>query len=77
MIKWRSWKLWEIVVFGILAVAGLSVVLMIISVPEGDREWEEFKARNHCLSVAQERGGRAAGWRCDDGEIHYRWRQQK
>jgi hypothetical protein len=77
MFKWSAWKPWEVVAFGTLAVAGLSVALMIFAAPEGEEDWEEFKVKNHCVSLAQERGGRAAGWRCDDGEVHYRWRQQK
>jgi hypothetical protein len=77
MGKWSAWKPWEIIAFGGLAVAGLTVAVKILAAPEGEGDWEEFKAKNHCVSVAQERGGRTAGWRCDDGEIHYRWRQQQ
>ena len=77
MFKWSNWKPWEIVAFAILAVAGFSVVLMIFNAPEAEKDWEEFKQKHHCVSLDQDRGGRAAGWRCDDGEVHYRWRQQK
>lgn len=77
MFNWSTWKPWEIAVFVVLAVAGLTVVLRIFGAPEAEGDWEEFKRKNHCVSLAQERGGRAAGWRCDDGEVHYRWRQQQ
>lgn len=77
MANWNSWKPWEFIAFGTLAAAGMAVAVMILGAPEGEADWEEYKAKNHCVSVAQERGGRTTGWRCDDGEIHYRWRQQK
>ena len=77
MFKLSKWKPLEIVAFGTLAVAGLGAMMMIFIAPEGEQDWAEFKEKHHCVSVAKERGGDGAGWYCDDGEIHYRWRQQK
>ena len=77
MFKLSRWKPWEILAFGTLAVAGLTVIVKIVAAPEGEEDWAAFKEKHHCVSVAQEQGGNGAGWRCDDGQIHYRWRQQK
>lgn len=76
MFKWHSWRPREILAFGALAAAGLGVLVMIFLAPEAEQDWEDFKRNHHCVSLAEERGGRVAGWRCDDGEVHYRWRQQ-
>ncbi len=77
MFKSGNWKTWEVLAFGALALAGLLVVMKIIIAPEGEEEWTKFKEQHHCVSVAEARGANGSGWYCDDGKIHYRWRQQK
>jgi hypothetical protein len=76
MFKWGAWKPWEMLAFGSLAVAGLAVMFMIFVAPEGESDWQEFAKKHNCVSVAKERKGAGSGYRCDDGQIHYRWRQQ-
>ncbi|RYU57527.1 hypothetical protein EWI61_12580 [Methylolobus aquaticus] len=76
MFKSGGWKPWEILAFGSLGVAGLVVAFMIFVAPEGEADWQEFAQKHHCVSVAKERIGHGSGYRCDDGEVHYRWRQQ-
>lgn len=76
MFNWGSWKLWELLAFGILAVAGVAVLVMIFAAPEGEADWQDYAKQHHCVSVAKERVGHGSGYRCDDGEIHFRWRQQ-
>lgn len=77
MFNVSGWKAWEVAMFGGLGAAAIAVGVMILSAPEGDEDWAVFKEKNHCVSVAAERGANGGGWRCDDGKIHYRWRQQK
>ena len=77
MLKLSGWKPWEILAFGTLGAAGLAVMVMIFAAPEGEEDWAKFKDKHHCVSVAAERGTNGSGWRCDDGQVHYRWRQQK
>jgi hypothetical protein len=77
MLNIGGLKTWEIVAFGALCIAGLGAAAMILSAQEGEEDWTEFKEKHHCVSVAQARGGNGAGWQCDDGKTHYRWRQQK
>ncbi len=77
MFKSGNWKLWEILAFGALVAVGLLVLGRIIASPEGEGDWIAFKEKHHCVSVAEARGSNGSGWYCDDGKVHYRWRQQK
>ena len=67
----------EIGVFATLGVAAITVGYLIISAPEGEQDWQEFLKAHHCTSVGAEGGNNRGGWKCDDGQVHYRWRQQK
>ncbi|HYE35368.1 cbb3-type cytochrome oxidase assembly protein CcoS [Methylocaldum sp.] len=67
----------EIVVFVSLGVALLFVAALLWSVREGDEDWNEFSQAHHCVSLADTEGRDRAGWRCDDGKVYYRWRQQR
>lgn len=77
MLSIGNLKGWEAVAFGALGAAGLGAAIMIVGAPEGEDDWQAFKEAHHCVSVAQARGSNGSGWYCDDGKIHYRWRQQK
>jgi hypothetical protein len=67
----------EIAVFSALGLALVTVVYLILSAPEGEADWLAFVEKHHCQSVGAMDGSNRGGWRCDDGQIHYRWRQQK
>ena len=67
----------EILIFGALCLAGGIVIYLLFTAPEADEDWETFKQSHHCQSVGRQAGNNQGGWRCDDGEIHYLWRQQK
>jgi hypothetical protein len=67
----------EIAAFSVLGVAALTVGYLILSAPEGEADWQRFVKANHCKAVGAMDGSNRGGWRCDDGQIHYRWRQQK
>lgn len=69
----RAW----IAVFCTLGAGGLLVLYLLFSVHESDEDWERFKQNRHCRSVGIQAGNNQGGWRCDDGKIYYRWRQQK
>jgi hypothetical protein len=70
-------KPWEIGVFGGLGAAFLVVVYLILSAPEGEADWEAYVRDHHCTPVGAMDGSNRGGWRCDDGKVHYRWRQQR
>ena len=70
-------KPFELMAFAGLGVALVTVGYLIFSAPEGEADWQKFVRENHCKSVGSTDGSNRGGWRCDDGQIHYRWRQQK
>lgn len=67
----------EIFLFGGLAFAMIVVALLLFSAPEGGEEWDAYVREHHCQAVAATDGSNRGGWRCDDGKVHYRWRQQR
>jgi hypothetical protein len=67
----------DIVVFASLAVALAFVATLLLSVHESDEDWKEFSQEHRCVSLADTVGSDRAGWRCDDGKVYYRWRQQR
>jgi len=40
-------------------------------------QWEQFKIDHHCQPQVADNGDRRLSWQCDDGDIYYRWRQQR
>lgn len=67
----------EIAVFTGMGVALMAVAYLILTAHEGEGDWQKFVEANHCQAVGASDGTNRSGWRCDDGKIHYRWRQQK
>ncbi len=70
-------KPFAIVVFGGLGVAMLTVAVLIFSAPEGGEDWDAYVRDHHCKTRGGMDGSNRAGWLCDDGKVHYRWRQQR
>lgn len=67
----------ETFAFGGLAVGLIGAVIMMKSAPEGEEEWNAYVRDHHCQAVGTTDGSNRGGWRCDDGKVHYRWRQQR
>lgn len=67
---------WNLV-FGLMALAALLVAFLLVTANQADDDWNLYVAEHHCVSVGRQAGNNQGGWRCDDGEVHYRWRQQK
>ena len=67
----------EIAIFSALGVALMVVAYLILTAHEGEGDWLKFVEAHHCQAVGAADGSNRGGWRCDDGKIHYRWRQQK
>lgn len=60
------------------------VVLLILqlsslyfSVSADDGNWEQFKVVHGCELLTTKTGNQRLSWKCDDGRIYYRWRQQR
>jgi hypothetical protein len=61
----------------------VSVIVLIIlsrlyfSVSADDANWEQFKIEHNCKLRVSKTGTQRSSWECDDGEIYYRWMQQR
>lgn len=73
----KSLNVRDKLIVGTLLLSSVFVLYLLYSAQEADEDWETFKARHHCQSVGQAAGNNQGGWRCDDGKVYYRWRQQK
>ncbi|QSA95855.1 hypothetical protein [Methylococcus sp. EFPC2] len=72
-----TFSIMEKAVAASLIAAAAVVAYLLLGVHEADEDWEAFKAAHHCIDVGVESGSNRGGWRCDDGKVHHRWRQQK
>ena len=70
-------KPFEIAVFGALGAALIAVIFLILSAPEGEADWGAYVREHHCKAQSGMDGSNRPGWICDDGKVHYRWRQQR
>lgn len=40
-------------------------------------DWATFREAHHCTPLGETVGSNRAGYQCDDGQVHYRWRQMR
>jgi hypothetical protein len=67
----------DLLLIAALIAAIVKLTSLYLSVNTDDGAWEQFKAEHHCKLRVSEHGTQRASWECDDGEIYYRWRQQR
>jgi hypothetical protein len=70
-------KLFDILLFVILATVVIKLISLNFSVTVDDSEWNAFKTEHHCQLQKSAYGNQEASWLCDDGKVYYRWRQQR
>ena len=74
--KTHAMKISHLMFVGIaLVVLGDTFLTMYNRNQEDD--WPAFRDLHHCTPVAKTDGSNRAGYRCDDGQVHYRWRQMR
>ena len=39
--------------------------------------WAAYRDAHHCTPIGEAVVDNRAGYRCDDGQVHYRWRQMR
>lgn len=55
----------------------ISLLIRLYWQTQIDENWDQFIIDHHCQKIAKESSNNhRTGWRCDDGETYYRWRQQ-
>jgi hypothetical protein len=65
------------VMFAGVAFAVLAETFLLMSNRKGEDDWAAFRDAHHCTPVAVTDGSNRAGYQCDDGQVHYRWRQMR
>jgi hypothetical protein len=65
------------IMIGGVAFAVLAEALLLMSNRSVEDDWAEFRDAHHCVPVAVTDGSNRAGYQCDDGQVHYRWRQMR
>jgi hypothetical protein len=65
------------IMFGGVAFAVIAETFLLASVRGGEEDWVAYRDAHHCTPVAVTDGSNRAGWKCDDGKVHYRWRQMR
>lgn len=69
-------KISHIFVAGVAFAIGAEA-LLLASNRKGEEDWATFRDTHHCTPVAVTDGSNRAGYQCDDGQVHYRWRQMR
>jgi hypothetical protein len=65
------------IMFGGIAFAILAESLLLASNRLDEDNWAAFRDAHHCIPVALTDGSNRPGYKCDDGEVYYRWRQMR
>lgn len=70
-------KLSDIVLYGVFALAIITLINLYRGINEDDGNWDEFKNQHHCQLKRSGDSNIQSTWQCDDGKTYYRWRQLK
>jgi hypothetical protein len=73
--KVRSLTLFDYVLYGTFIVVTTVIFRLYSGVDERPGDWNAYKTEHHCELGTTERGTQRGTWVCDDGKVHYRWRQ--
>jgi hypothetical protein len=73
----KSRKLFDGLIFFILAAAVVKLISLNTGVTVDDDQWEDFKSQHNCQLQKSAYGNQKASWLCNDGKVYYRWRQQR
>lgn len=65
------------IMFGGMAFAVLAEAFLLMSSHSGEEDWVAFRDAHHCVPVGVIDGSNRSGYQCDDGQVHYRWRQMR
>jgi len=65
------------IMFGGVIFAVVAEAFLLMGNRIGESDWVAFRDAHHCVPVAVTDGSNRAGYECDDGQIHYRWRQMR
>ncbi|PPD49438.1 MAG: hypothetical protein CTY13_03425 [Methylobacter sp.] len=55
----------------------IKLITLYVDANMDEGQWEQFKIDHNCQPQVADNGDRRLSWQCDDGDIYYRWRQQR
>ena len=61
----------------IFSIAIIKIYSLYFSVNVDDANWATFKVEHHCELLKTKYGNQKASWKCDDGNVYYRWMHQR
>lgn len=67
----------ELLILGVFALVIFKLWSLYASANLDEGQWEQFKKDHHCTPLVSKTGTQRLSWQCDDGNVYYRWRQQK
>jgi hypothetical protein len=70
-------KPFDFVLYFIFAIVIIILYKLYFSINVDDANWEQFSAEHHCKLQKNYYGTQKSSWKCDDGNVYYRWMHQR
>ncbi|MEO1879950.1 MAG: hypothetical protein ABGX40_08250 [Methylococcales bacterium] len=67
----------DFVLYLLFALAIIKLYSLYFSVNVDDANWESFRVEHHCKLQKNYYGTQESSWKCDDGNVYYRWMHQR
>ena len=67
----------DVLLMFLVAIVIIKLSSLYFSINADDGNWEQFKSDHNCKLLTTKTGTQRLSWECDNGEIYYRWRQQR
>ncbi|KAF3977755.1 MAG: hypothetical protein HFP77_05615 [Methylococcales symbiont of Iophon sp. n. MRB-2018] len=77
IIETMANKPFDFVLYLVFAIAIITLYNLYFSVNVDDANWDQFSAEHHCKLQKDYYGTQKSSWKCDDGNLYYRWMHQR
>ncbi len=77
LIKFFCDKPLDSVLYLIFGLAIIILYNLYFSVNVDDANWDKFSVEHKCKLLKSKYGTQKASWKCDDGNVYYRWMHQR
>lgn len=74
VLRQQRFTVMLVIVFTVITI---KLITLYADANMDEGQWEQFKTDHHCQPQVADNGDRRLSWQCDDGDIYYRWRQQR
>ncbi len=72
-----SLKPLDLILILLFSLAIGKIFSLYFSVENEEMDWESYRVENNCRLKLDEDGYESSTWVCQDGNVHYGWRQQR